>query len=69
MSQMATLTCKNHPELRWLTKTIATNKDGSYNGIRNIFFQSWPDKECDCKTSELTWAPEETFRHEEVKPE
>lgn len=32
------LTCKNHPELRWSTKEIAVNSDGSYNGDRNIFF-------------------------------
>lgn len=64
MAQMAKLTCKNHPNLRWLTKTIATNEDGSYNGTRNIFYESWPHPECDCPPKDLTWAPEETFRHE-----
>lgn len=33
------LTCKNHLNLRWSTKSIAVNSDGSYNGMRNIFFK------------------------------
>ena len=37
------LTCKNHPDLRWSTKEVAwtPEKDGQpdrYNGARNIFF-------------------------------
>lgn len=40
------LTCRNHPELRWLTKSIAwssrpTQNDpraGYFNNSRNIFF-------------------------------
>ena len=31
------LTCKNHPNLRWSTKSIAVS-NGGYNGARNIFF-------------------------------
>jgi hypothetical protein len=33
------LTCCNHPELRWFVKSIAVNRNGSYNGMRNIFFE------------------------------
>lgn len=37
-----TLTCKNHPNLRWSCKDIAwtVREDGSgyYNGSRNLFF-------------------------------
>lgn len=33
------LTCKNHPDLRWSCKEIAVNPDGSYNGLRNIFYR------------------------------
>ena len=32
------LTCKNHPDLRWSAKEIAVNSDGTYNGSRSIFF-------------------------------
>ena len=32
------LTCKLHPNLRWSTKEVAVNSDGTYNGARNIFF-------------------------------
>lgn len=41
MSQMSILTCKNHPNLRWSTKTIAIT-DGRYNGSRSIFFGGEP---------------------------
>ena len=33
------MTCLNHPNLRWFTKEIAVNKDGSYNGARNLHFK------------------------------
>jgi len=36
------LTCKNHPNLRWSCKEIAVNKNGSYNGERNLFFNGTP---------------------------
>jgi hypothetical protein len=36
------LTCKHHPNLRWSTKECAVNADGSYNGLRNIFFNGEP---------------------------
>jgi hypothetical protein len=32
------LTCKNHPDLRWSCKEIAF-EGGSYNGSRSIFFK------------------------------
>lgn len=64
---MVTLTCKNHPNLRWNTKDIAVNKDGSYNGNRRLFFKGngvdrvrvCPDTlnyldECSCSASYLT---------------
>lgn len=38
----AILTCKNHPNLRWSCKEIAVNSNGSYNGMRNIFFSGIP---------------------------
>ena len=34
------LTCKNHPKLRWSTKTEAWA--GFYTGARNIFFKGEP---------------------------
>jgi hypothetical protein len=64
------LTCRNHPHLRWMCKEIAVNKDGSYNGARNIFYLGtstpehsgfdarFTEPECSCKPSELTFAPE-----------
>lgn len=36
---MVELKCKNHPDLRWNTKDVAVNKDGSYNGARRLFFK------------------------------
>lgn len=56
------LTCKNHPHLRWTAKSIAVNRDGSYNGRRNIFFDDCMiidgkiQRECDCPPSMLTFA-------------
>lgn len=40
----AILTCKNHPNLRWSTKEIAVS-NGTYNGMRNIFFNGVPTGE------------------------
>lgn len=68
------LTCKNHPNLRWSCKEIAVNANGTYNGARNIFFNGeyagelYSDKsgskcnpaiECDCPPNCLTFAPED----------
>lgn len=36
------ITCKNHPELRWHTKNIGGI------GSRSIFFTNWPAEECSC---------------------
>jgi hypothetical protein len=33
------LTCLHHSNLRWFCKSIAVNRDGSYNGARHIFHQ------------------------------
>lgn len=33
-----TLTCKNHPNLRWTCKSIAFTPGHGYNTQRNIFF-------------------------------
>ena len=43
--------CENHPEKRWFCKAIAVNRNGRYNGCRNIFPQEWP--ECPCPGSDL----------------
>jgi hypothetical protein len=60
------LTCLNHPDLRWSCKEIAAGVDGRYNGARNIFFNgtkdcdwSVPVRECDCPPSDLRFSPEE----------
>lgn len=49
--------CENHPDLRWHCKAIAINRNGRYNGSRNIFFRDWDGeaflKECDCPGSAL----------------
>jgi len=45
--QHVALTCKNHPHLRWSTKNIAPI------GARNIYFNSWPETECNCPGSDL----------------
>lgn len=56
-----TLTCINHPELRWSCKEIAVNSIGQYNGMRHIFFNG-PGPECPCKADALRFAPEEIER-------
>lgn len=33
-----TLTCKNHPNLRWSCKSLAFSPGHGYNGARSIFF-------------------------------
>lgn len=35
------LTCRHHPELRWMCKEIAFSDEGGYNGARSIFFKGW----------------------------
>lgn len=50
------LTCKLHTHLKWTTKSIAVNADGSYNGARHIFSQQ--DDECTCSPNLLTFADE-----------
>lgn len=66
------LTCKNHPDLRWQCKEIAANRDGSYNGARHIFYNGRvrvdggqgyePVAECPCPPSDLRFSPEELER-------
>lgn len=70
---MRTLTCIHHPKLRWLCKNEGVNKDGSYNGNRNIHFMGEVDPtigytrltkegivdECDCPPSDLRFASED----------
>ena len=68
------LTCKNHPTLRWSCKEIAWS--GFYNGCRNIHFcgtykgKLYSDKsgsecdhfaspECSCPSSDLILSPED----------
>lgn len=67
-----TLTCKNHPNLRWSCKEIAFTEGYGYNGMRNIFFNgdlngetgelterfTW-SMECACPASDLVRAPED----------
>jgi hypothetical protein len=55
-----TLTCKNHPCLRWTCKSIAYSPGHGYNGMRHIFYNS-DVPECDCKASELIPAPEDPW--------
>ena len=54
---MLWLTCKNHPNLRWLCKEIAYTEGLGYNGSRNLFFEGDADgnycRECDCKAADL----------------
>lgn len=66
---MLKLTCKNHPELFWLTKEIAWTPGHGYNGQRGIHFYGnvdgeWVAKdlskcwyECKCPASDLVLAP------------
>lgn len=62
------LTCKNHPELRWSCKSIATSANGGYNGSRHIFFLGSADDkfaaECPCHPRDLILAPGETWDKE-----
>jgi hypothetical protein len=58
------LTCINHPDLRWTCKAIAVspygNTEGAYNGVRHIFFNSRAI-ECACPAKDLRIAPEDPF--------
>lgn len=62
-----TLTCVNHPEQRWSTKSIAWSvmgpREGYYNGSRNIFHLPTREgkyiTECVCKAIDLRLAPED----------
>ena len=64
------LTCKNHPKLLWFCKSIAVNRDGSYNGLRHIFYEgdgSGRPPECPCSPSDLTFrddAERETWKQD-----
>jgi hypothetical protein len=67
-----TLTCKNHPDLRWSCKEIAVNRQGQYNGARSIFYNGRLRTdggkgyeyvtECPCPPTDLIFAPEELER-------
>lgn len=61
-----TLTCKNHPELRWTCKSIAFSPGYGYNGQRHIFFQGKKGQEvaaaeCPCAPTDLILAPEDPW--------
>jgi hypothetical protein len=59
------ITCEAHPDLEWSAKAIAINRNGRYNGCRNIFFIGHKDhgayngetgevyRECECPGSGL----------------
>jgi hypothetical protein len=50
--QHISLTCVNHPELRWTTKNI------DYIGARSIFYHGWKTApECMCKIDSLIVVP------------
>jgi hypothetical protein len=68
------ITCKNHPDLRWSCKSIAWSN--GYNGSRRLFFNGvykgrlyadgsgtecdrFAKPECSCSADELTLAPED----------
>lgn len=61
------LTCVNHPDLRWSCKEIAWTDKYGYNNQRNIFFFGHKDEtvkrydveECKCPASDLERAPED----------
>ena len=69
---MVSITCKNHPKLRWSCKEMAWT-NGGYNGCRGIFFFGAivPDSvigssrvvdgelvvECDCPNDDLMLVP------------
>jgi hypothetical protein len=59
---MPTLTCKNHPKLRWVCKEMAWDEPTqTYNGTRNLHYLG--DKEdnyvpeCKCPLSDLQKVP------------
>ena len=59
------LTCRNHPNLRWLTKSIAWSNEHGYNGMRHIHYIGQEgagpiEPECPCKADSLILAPGET---------
>src|SRR6185437_5265772 len=67
-----TLTCKNHPQLRWNCKSIAYTPGAGYNGCRNIFFNGrlttaeeqaagLGRPECPCPPTDLVLAPEDPW--------
>lgn len=68
-----TLTCKNHPNLRWSCKSIAYSPGVGYNGQRHIFFMGSADApwdvvkdgkviaECACPSTELVLAPDDPW--------
>lgn len=67
-----TLTCRNHPDLRWCCKSIAFTPGHGYNGSRNIFFHGLknlfegehpdaPVTECKCEGKYLVLAPEDPW--------
>lgn len=62
--RMLNLTCKNHPDLRWMIKSIAWTPGRGYNGQRNIHFMGKEDytpcPECKCPAKDLILAPGET---------
>lgn len=66
------LTCRNHPELRWSCKSVAFSPGHGYNGQRHIFFSGVKDKatkshpdapevECSCPPTDLVLAPEDEW--------
>lgn len=50
--QHVSLTCKNHPHLRWSTKNI------DFIGARSIFYFG-QEPECDCSARDLILVPKE----------
>jgi len=69
------ITCKNHPHLRWSCKDIAWTEGHGYNGSRGIFYFGtatgamnsdgsgpeawWKEPECSCPTSDLILSPDD----------
>jgi hypothetical protein len=73
--RLVTLTCINHPDLRWQSKELAVDTIGRYNGRRGLFFcgsktvrhdPRYPPeyfiRECTCSAADLRFAPEEIER-------
>lgn len=76
---MPILTCKNHLDLRWMTKPEAWSTIHGYTGARNIFFMgaepfkphsdksgldwNYNKPECQCKAHDLVLAPEDNPLH------